>query len=992
MSSPSPSRSSDRFAPLIVGREREQSALRQALDDMLGGHGSLALVGGEAGIGKTTLVEWLAAEAEAAGVLVLWGRSYDLTVTPPYGPWLEVLRRCHTLGDGFPPLPKFIGDADELAKVGNQNTLFAAVSDYVHRLAGSRPLMLVIDDLHWADQASVELLRYLSRQLDLQPLLLVGTYRSDELRRAHPLYTLLPLIVRETGATRLDLPPLDEAGRRALIQSRYALPVADQNRLEHYLDERAEGNPLFAGELLRTLEEERVLQTHRDSWSLGDLVGHKVPVLLKQLIEGRLARLGPAANLYLSQAAIIGQDVPLGLWATLASVPEAILLDIVELAIEARLVDPTEHGGRFAHALIREAIYEAVLPVRRNTWHRKVAEVLLAQPDPDPDLVAYHLQQADDARAMEWLIKAGERAERAYAWVTAAERFEAAASMMARDLSRGVARAVLLARAAVLQRYTDSQHSVSMLEEAHSVALEAQDAALTAYTLFQIGLLRCFTHDLGAGLQAMRAGVDALEALSSPDRERLNSLGLDAEVDNERGTYALWLAMSGRFREALEHGGRVIAAFPYPTSKGESLSAIPSDAYNAVASALAFLGLPAESLRRYRQGLQILKAKQHYAQVCWQASFALSDTIIPYLTDNLKLRQELARETTEAARKTGGVLPDWPFEHALVPLMALESRWSEVRDISQIFRSQANRVNFLLTSDPNIGSIARWQGDTDLAWSIVSGQVPAGASYVPEDDHLAEAPIAMRLAVDLCFDANDLDSARQWLEAHDRWLEWSGAVLGRAEGALLWARYDLLNGDSRAARRRAEAALRHASDPRQPLALIAVYRVLGDLDTIDKRFDDAERHLTESLTLADACAAPFERALTLLQFAELRLAQRRTGEATTLLDEVQAICEPLGAKPTLDRVARLFEQITASSMANKGAVLPAGLTRREAEVLRLVADGLSNREIADALFISERTAEHHVSNILSKLGHTTRAQAAVFAVEHRLLTNRSSSK
>jgi hypothetical protein len=148
------------------------------------------------------------------------------------------------------------------------------------------------------------------------------------------------------------------------------------------------------------------------------------------------------------------------------------------------------------------------------------------------------------------------------------------------------------------------------------------------------------------------------------------------------------------------------------------------------------------------------------------------------------------------------------------------------------------------------------------------------------------------------------------LEAHDRWLAWSGAVLGRAEGALGWAEYHHANSDPARARAAAEQALTHSSDPRQPLALLAVHRFLGQLDTEGADVAAAEAHLGESLRLADACAAPFERALTLLEIARLRMAQGQADEARALIGEVRAICEPLEAKPTLERVAVLEQRLT----------------------------------------------------------------------------------
>jgi hypothetical protein len=180
---------------------------------------------------------------------------------------------------------------------------------------------------------------------------------------------------------------------------------------------------------------------------------------------------------------------------------------------------------------------------------------------------------------------------------------------------------------------------------------------------------------------------------------------------------------------------------------------------------------------------------------------------------------------------------------------------------------------------------------------------------------LAALPL-QRLAAALALDAHDLTAAHAWLEAHDRWLDWSGAVLGRAEGALGWAAYHHASGDPTQARSYAEQALAHATDPRQPLALLAAHRFLGKLDVDAAALDTADEHLCESLRLAEACSAPFERALTLLEIARLRMAEGTLAEARSLLAEVRTICEPLGANPTLEFVATLEQQLVRTETAD----------------------------------------------------------------------------
>ncbi|HEU5422801.1 MAG TPA: ATP-binding protein, partial [Nitrolancea sp.] len=201
--------------PLLVGREREQAVLRDCLAHALTGQGSLVLLSGEAGIGKTALAEVLLAEAATQGALVLVGRCYDLSETPPYGPWAEALARAPHDAD-LPVLPTAVLPPDQAGEtLASQEAIIARVQAYLAALAARQPLVLLLDDLHWADPASLDLLRVLARDLADLPLLLLVTYRSDELTRRHLLYQLLPLLVRESHAQRLDLHPLDDTGLRA---------------------------------------------------------------------------------------------------------------------------------------------------------------------------------------------------------------------------------------------------------------------------------------------------------------------------------------------------------------------------------------------------------------------------------------------------------------------------------------------------------------------------------------------------------------------------------------------------------------------------------------------------------------------------------------------------------------------------------------------------------------------------------------------------------
>ena len=342
----------------------------------VGGRGRLVLVGGEAGIGKTTLARDLIRDADDLGCRVLAGSCYDLTNTPPYGPWLDLFEGCRR--DPSLPAPPAAFAGGRLAPVTDQAALFAEVRQFLAELAAARPALVLLEDLHWADPASVDLLRHVGPHLRHWPLLLLATYRVDELTPGHPFAHQMPALVREAEGQRLDLRRLDEGALRALVAARYRLERAAEDRLVAYLERHAEGNPFFATELLRTLEEEALLRRDEDGWTLAALDRVVVPSLLRQVIDGRVARLGEATRKALAIAAVIGQEVPLALWAEVAELDEEAVLAVVERAVEAHLLEAERDGTRvrFVHALTREALYEGVLPPRRRVWHRRVAEAL----------------------------------------------------------------------------------------------------------------------------------------------------------------------------------------------------------------------------------------------------------------------------------------------------------------------------------------------------------------------------------------------------------------------------------------------------------------------------------------------------------------------------------------------------------------------------------------------------------------------------------------
>jgi tetratricopeptide (TPR) repeat protein len=675
----------------FVGRDRELNTLRRSLDRMFQSEGSLVLVSGEAGIGKTSLVHELISEAREQGAMVLTGQCYDLSSTPPYGPWLELFERYRSC-ENLPELPTVLRPGTGVGDLSSQGALFEVALDFVFNVAEMRPLVLVLEDLHWSDQASLEGLRHIARRIGGQRVLIIATYRDDEITQKHPLFQLLPPLVRESPTERIELRPLDGQAITELIESQFELSPGDRNTLVRYLSEWSEGNPLFTDELLRTLEREDIVRQFNSGWRLADLSTAPVPSLIQQLIERRVESLDGQSRSAIRVAAVIGQKVPLVIWEQLTD-PASLGLAIQEAMAAGLIREESEVTGvAFRHALVRQAIYATIYLHERRALHRKLAELFINQARQDLESISYHLKQAGDERAPEWLIRAGEQAERTFAWHEAFARYNEALDILYEIPASEPTIAGLLLKTARLLRFLAPEQATDYLNTAKRMALECGERAIAAAAQFNIGTNLCNLGDFRRGLQEM---TEAVEALSRSPEEaartiRWTQTSLAAKADPIQawlGSLTMNLSTAGRFCEAIEMGQRSLRTNWDDIHKPEIVAQLSEfthsalDAYEGLGVAMAALGRPADARIAFDLSHEIHRKLNYGPSRVIVSSLDLIMNHFPYRATNLRERTHLARIIEDHVHVSSEMVGDqnsmWGYEHYLV----YSGRWNELRDL-----------------------------------------------------------------------------------------------------------------------------------------------------------------------------------------------------------------------------------------------------------------------------------------------------------------------
>ncbi|MFC4115289.1 ATP-binding protein [Nonomuraea zeae] len=910
---------------LLVGRSAELARLVRVLRSAAEGTAGVALVGGDAGIGKTRLTTELVSEARERGFNVMVGQCAELGDALPYLPLADALRGAEPAvreaAAAHPMLGQLLPGTESAPSTGlTQQRLFGSL---LGLLADVQPVLFVIEDLHWADRSTRDLLVFLSRMVQTERVCVVGTYRTDDLHRRHPLRSVLAELKRLPTVTNVELGPLDSGDMSDYIAT---LGRVDAQELGLIVS-RADGNPFYAEELFAAMAE-----------------GDSLPDGLASLLMSRVEVLSEAGQRVLRAAAVAGRRVEDELLREVSGLPLAEFEEAVREIVSRGLLRVDGYGYAFRHALLQEAVYTDLLPGERTRLHAAFARLLTAP----AELAHHYLAGHDLAGALTASAQAGRLAERLGAPAEAHSHYDQALSLWERvpDAAEraGESRAELAFRSAVMAADSGDNHRAITQLRALPQASEVDERL--AYYLWEA--------DDPAG--AMAAAQRAVE--TAPDEPALA---------RALATQARTLLWSARHHEVEDLTARALE------------TARAAGAKDAEVGALLTLATYVEHRGDVHRAHELVEtaSAEGTGDLAMDLRARFHHARIHYEQGLLAQAAEVADEGIKLAVETGlnwsTYGTDLRFLRFLVHYVAGE--WDEAEVVAAGFGARVGTLPEAILSSfalfievgrdlPAVGARLSWLRpfwSDELAVYMSRGLAAEHALWhgdpaaALDHVHAAMAPLVEG-------DASTLRLVSVGL--------WALAELGTTKGA------DELMARARLAVDSGPTGERgHLGPEGVAWALRAEaewHRVHGRLDV----------DLWRRVVTAFGFGFVYEEARARWRLSEALLAAGERGAAQVEWELARETAGKLRATPLESALAEFGRRARFGG----GGQGDGGLTAREIEVLRLVAEGLTNREIAERLFIAQKTVSVHVSNILGKLEVSTRTQAAAAARERGLLS------
>ncbi len=952
-------------SPRLVGRTDELAQLERPLAAARAGRGAVVLLAGEAGVGKTRLAEQ---GIRQTGFEPVVGRARE-EATPSYGPIASVLRDCmarfrHPLD--HEPLTRHL--ALLLPELGPAPTsvepdvLVEAILGALATCAQEQRICIFLDDVHWADNATLELLPRLAERIAHEPLAVVAAYRSDEIVRNHPVRRLRNDLRRARLLHEIQLEPLSMDATASLLED--VLEAKPASSLVDLVQTQTHGVPLYVEELARALVTSRRIQNDDDGVTLAPGETVPIPESVRDAVLLRLDGLSSQARGLLDVAAVVGVEFDLELVAGLAGGD-----DDIEALFERHLVVETAPGrGAFRHALVHEAIRGEIVWSRRRALHRRIAAYLERAGAPPEHVAEHWLAAREHAAARQALLDIAERSCRLHAY---------------RDAARAAHRALELwpeghdepARVAALERLAHCAQVGGQLNDAARALREAaespavqRDEAHRARVLRELagvyGLQGAWEQALDARARSAEAferahetAEAAIERLAAAARHTANSAlerALEsvqraralAESAERRDLVARAIGFEGNLRAMQGDftGGRELAEHALALALESGKTDAASEAYRRLASVLDYSSNYPEARDAYGTAVDYCRAQG--AELAAHACMGCMAYIL-YRTGEWKRAMQVCRDILDDASAPAG-------SKAIADL---------VLGILRSHRGEARSARKSLQS-----AMARARSHDIEVLEFIALFALAGVSDQDGERDRARRDYEQAFA---CFARTE--------DRHDviAWLARAATFHARA-------------GDEAETTRCAESLATIASSTGNPEAAAALAHALGEVAWVTGDFAEAARQLEQAAEHASRLEVPYEQAESAWRAGVALVRCNRRPDAVRQLTTAYRLARKLGARPLAAAIAQemetLGERVEEGRRPDSAAhESRQGLTRRQVEIARLMADGHTNKEIAGRLFVSTRTVDMHVSNILDRLDCRSRTEAAKRLAELGLL-------
>jgi len=964
---------------VFVGRQAELAQLRAGVNRASRRRGSLFLLAGEPGIGKTRLTEQIAAEAQDRASAVYWGFATQAEGAPPYWSWLQILRSLlQDLGpDDFrrlaggsleqilliaPELRTHFPDARPAP--GDDASRFRAYDAVVQLLvqaASRQPIVIILEDLHWADTASLILLQQLAGGIPHSGLMVIGTYRARELGADHPLKAQLADFMRRGDTTEIALDGLDDADAAALLRAATDFEPAPD--LIKRLQKQTAGNPFFLKELARIFRDDQAQPVDSSG---------AVPEGVAAVLRRRIAGLSPGCVEALAFAAVAGHEIDLDMLANARDIPRQALLDLLDEAMNAGVLGRRGRRYTFAHGLFRDTVYAELSTARRAELHRLIGMALHGRHDATTGRaarLAHHFVEASAAdptlreAALNYSLEAAERASSELAYEAAVSHLETALGL-ADDI--GAVRRVDLLLELGRARY--------LAGDLGRAVLAAQEASRLA-------------EEMGDGELLARAAL-VVRGVGGPGLTQVIKRLCDAALGRPPADGSLRIQLLSQVVVVLMQIGEPDAAARAQAYSEEAITLArdatdPDVIFAAMHSRQMARSGPDGVEERLALADRLLKLADETGRVGfahWGHSWR-SDALVQLgRIDEAEIEVFAEGRAAEVLREP---LARWRTLLAQSWLALMRGRFNEARKLSQDARHLGSIGNHPIAE---FNFFMHEKALADLSGGDEDHHAAINA-FVREYPEMS-APFAVYRAIE--------EAARgRMVEAQAALRAFAGIHPKDVRPLMAWLPAMAISAQAAHAIGRADVAERvyEALHPYEDQVVTtsagmasvqgSVAHHMGLLAETLERWDEAVRHYEAAIAMEKRIGTPPYVACSEIMYAELLL--RRGGaeelrRARRLAEDGQAISRELGMAPWLERAKAVLRSVEARGVASHP------LSRRELEVAMLVADGLSNRGIAERLHLSERTAESHVKNVCDKLGFNSRSQVAAWAAARNLST------